>query len=206
MKQLLGLYTIIVLLSSSCETQKNDRKLAEQLNNEAIEQLQKDNVENATKLLNSAIEADNTYAEPHAYLIQIYLKEENYDQALAQTKIVIEKSPEEAENWVLAGILTEKKGYKDEAFSYYKESIKWFQLRLDEQLKEVKKDTTKSDLPLQDEVNIIFSYILLENHDQANKRIEKLEEQFPSNRMIQNLYDFDKAMYLNSLFPNMKTE
>lgn len=206
MKHLLSFCLAALFILSSCNEQKNDRKLAEQLNNEAIEQLQKNNTEAAVKLLNSAIEADQTYAEPHAYLIQINLQEADFDAALNQTKIVIEKSPSEAENWVLAGILTEKKGNKEEALTYYKESIKWFESRLEEQKANNKETESNSNLPLQDEVNIIFSYILLEQHNEANKRIEDLENRFPNNAMIQNLYDFDKEMYLDNLFPEMETE
>lgn len=200
-------YTPLILfailgLSIGCNTQKNDRELAEKLNNEAVEQLQKQNIEEATTLLLSAIEADDTYSDPHAYLIQIHLNEADFDAALAQSEIVIEKAPEEAENWVLAGILTEKKGDKDNAFVYYKESINWFQKRLDEEKLNVEEEN--HDLPLQDEVNIIFSYMLLEEVEQANQLIEELEKEFPDNQMIKSLYNFDKEMYMRDLFPEME--
>lgn len=202
MRNLLLLFTFIYIVIG-CETKKNDRALAEQLNNEAIEQLQKQNFEEATKLLHSAIDADESYAEPHAYLIQIHLNEADFDAALTQSEIVIEKAPEEAENWVLAGILKEKKGEKDVAYTYYKESIKWFTKRLEEQ-KENEEEFENHDLPLQDEVNVIFSYLLLEDNNEANALIEELEVRYPDNAMVENLYDFDKAMYMKDLFPEMK--
>jgi tetratricopeptide (TPR) repeat protein len=194
---------VVAGLLTGCNTQEKDRELAEQLNNEWVEHLQKQNFENATKLFKSSVEADYTYTEPHAYLIQIYLNQADFDAALAESEIVIEKSPEEAENWVLAGILTEKKGNKELAFSYYKESIKWFQKRLEEQ-KENLDPEIDHELPLQDEINIIFSHLLLENEEKSNALIAELEDRFPNNAMIQNLYDFDKAMYLESLFPEME--
>lgn len=199
---------IFILFSFGCEeAKKNDRALAERLNNEAIEQMQKQNFEEASTLLQSAIDADDSYAEPHAYLIQIHLNEADFDAALTQSEIVIEKAPQEAENWVLAGILTEKKGNKEKAFSYYKESIDWFQKRLEEQKENMiaeEEDPETHDLPLQDEVNVIFSYILLEEINKANALIEELEVRYPNNAMIENLYDFDKDMYMNNLFPEME--
>lgn len=201
-------YTLFVILTiatlfTACNTQENNRELAEQLNNEAIDQLQKENFEKAIELLNSAIEADDTYSEPHAYLIQIHLTQADFDAALTESEVVLEKAPEEAENWVLAGILTEKKGNKEKAFSYYEESIKWFQKRLDEE-KENLDENENHELPFQNEVNIIFSYMLLEDEDKSFQLIEDLEERFPDNAMIQNLYDFSKEMYMESLFPEMK--
>ncbi|GGE35874.1 tetratricopeptide repeat protein [Psychroflexus planctonicus] len=203
-------YNIFILLAvvsifTACNTKENDRELAEQLNNEGVDQLQKQNFDEATELLNSAIEADDTYAEPHAHLINIYLNESDFDAALHESEIVIEKAPDEAENWVLAGILTEKKGDKEKAFSYYNESIKWFQKRLDEEKQNID-ETENHDLPLQDEINIIFSYILLEKQNKSNELIEELEVRFPDNAMIKNLYDFDKEMYLDNLFPEMDEE
>lgn len=203
MKYNIFIILAVVSIFTACNTKENDRALAEQLNNEAVDQLQKQNFEKATELLNSSIEADDTYAEPHAYLIQIYLNESKFDAALAESEIVIEKSPEEAENWVLAGILTEKKGNKEKAFSYYEESIKWFEKRLEEEKANLDEDVDH-ELPLQNEINIVFSYMLLEEYNKSNELIEGLEERFPNNAMIQNLYDFDKEMYMDSLFPEME--
>lgn len=200
--------TLFILLAligflSSCETQKNDRELAERLNNEAVEQLQQQDYDKAKELLNAAIDADATYTDPYAYLIQINLNNNNFEEALKHSEVVIKKAPEEAENWVLAGILTEKKGDKKKAFSYYEESIAWFEKRLKEEKAEAN-DFEDHDLPLQNEINIIFSYLLLEEQAKANRLIEDLEKRFPDNAMIQNLYDFDKEMYLSGLFPEME--
>lgn len=200
--------TLFILLAligflSSCETQKNDRELAERLNNEAVEQLQQQDYDKAKELLNAAIDADATYTDPYAYLIQINLNNNNFEKALKHSEVVIKKAPEEAENWVLAGILTEKKGDKKKAFSYYEESIAWFEKRLKEEKAEAN-DFEDHDLPLQNEINIIFSYLLLEEQAEANRLIEDLEKRFPDNAMIQNLYDFDKEMYLSGLFPEME--
>lgn len=199
----LSFYIFLLLVASFTGCQpENDRALAEQLNNEAIEQLQKQNTQEAERLLVSAIQADDTFAEPHAYLIQIHLQNSAFDKALEQCEIVIEKAPEEAENWVLAGILREKKGDQETAFEYYEKSIQWFKKRLEENAKN-DPEPENHDLPMQDEVNIIFSYILLDNHNKANELIEDLEVRYPDNAMIRNLYDFDKQMYLDSLFPEM---
>lgn len=205
MKNNIFIILAVVSIFTACNTEENDRELAEQLNNEGVDQLQKQNFDEATELLNSAIEADDTYAEPHAHLINIYLNESDFDAALHESEIVIEKAPDEADNWVLAGILTEKKGDKEKAFSYYNESIKWFQKRLDEEKQNID-EAENHDLPLQDEINIIFSYLLLEKQNKSNELIEELEVRFPDNAMVQNLYDFDKEMYLDNLFPEMDEE
>ncbi|MGM0636392.1 MAG: tetratricopeptide repeat protein [Bacteroidota bacterium] len=196
------LVSLLVFASLFIACNNYDREKAEEYEQQAVDiAMQGGDLEEAIQLLDKAIEADASWAKPHNLKSTIYMQERDFDKVLEETEMIIEKDDDNGEAYVLSGIIYENRGDKDKAFDYYNKSVKIFEDKLASEGDEEDEMQELEGMPSTEEVNLIFSYILLEDEENANKHIDKLVEQDETNsQMLQQLRSFDKETYFEQMF------
>lgn len=198
-------YLICIFLIIACQNEQQQlesaRAEAEKIHEEGLIKLQAGNMEEALALFNEAIEIDETFEQPHVNKVEVYLNTSEYEKAIKEIDLIIEKSPETAENWVLAGIFKEKQGDKKTAFEYYEKSIVKFQDRIDQKEESNNEDDFENST-MDDEIGILFSYILLEDFERLDDAMISFENKNPDSPLIESLLEFNKEVYMENIFPD----
>lgn len=200
------LLLLISIATIACEEKaERNPELAEQLVNEGIALLQEDDLDAALPKFEEAIIADDSLEDSYAYLIQIYLTKEEYLKAQEYTEKALKVSPNVGENWVLGGIFHDKQGNKDKARSYYLTSVEKFKAIKKSNLESAEEEGFGFDLNgiTAEDINIVFSYILLDDREKVEALVSEMQEKDPNNPMFEQLLSFDREMYLESTFPTM---
>ena len=193
-----------MILFSACSRQENKdihssdsekfNPKAIELNNKAVELMQRFQNDSALILFDKAIEFDKTYYLPHSNKIGILISKKQFDKALYESDMVIKKKPDLAEGWTFAGMLHEKQGDTITAINYYKESIKIF----DERIKNPKK---RNDLAA-NRLNRAFSLILLGQETEGKGEMRKLKAENPNDLMIDGFLKISKQDYMRQMLGN----
>lgn len=202
----LMLFLLVSLAIIACEEKvERNTELAEELVNEGLTLLQENNFDAAIPKFEEAIVADDLLEDSYAYLIQIYLTQEDYLKAQNYTERALKVSPSVGENWVLGGIFHDKQGNAEKARNYYLTSIEKFQALKKVNIELAEEDEFGFDLNgiTAEDINIIFSYILLDERDKVEALVSEMQEKDPDNPMFEQLLSFDREMYLESTFPSM---
>ena len=125
---------IIVLMFSlsGCQFRNQERykPRAIKLHKQAFDLMKETRYDSAMVLLRKALEIDESYYQIHQNIIDIYLDRKEYQNAIDEAEIVIQKKPDLAEGWFFAGILNEYQGNKETARKYYHKSIELFTERI----------------------------------------------------------------------------
>lgn len=203
------LVALLMLTVLACEDEQKQTEAlrieAEKIHDQGLIKLQAGNFEEALNLFDEAIAIDETFEKPHFNKVEVYLNQSDYQKAINEIEIIIDKAPEVAENWVLAGIFEEKKGNKEKAFEYYETSIVKFKERIDRNKnEELTEEFERSEMD--DETAILFSYILLEDFDRLDKAVTKFEDKNPDSPIIEYFLNFNKEVYMDNIFPDFELE
>lgn len=165
-----------------------------ELNDKAMKMFQNSNNDSVLFFLDKAIEIDSSWYLPHQNKIVYYLKQNNIDNALMESELVIEKEPMFAEGWTMAGMLHEATGDSKKAFSYYQKSIEIFDNYI--------QDPEKSEQLAVNRVNRAFSLLLLEKKEEAMNEMIKAKIDFPNEPLFGNmdsLFKITKKDILNQI-------
>lgn len=203
-KLMLLLLFSVSIVSCEKKTEKNP-ELAQELVNEGIALMQEEDFDEAVLKFENAIDADDSLEDSYAYLIQIYLTKEEYLKAQDFTEKALKVSPNVGENWVLGGIFHDKQGNPDKAKQYYLTSIEKFEALKKSTIEAAKEEDFGFDLNgiTAEDINIVFSYILLDEKEKVQTMVSEFQENDPNNPMFEQLLIFDREMYLDSIFVDM---
>lgn len=203
-KLMLLLLFSVSIVSCEKKTEKNP-ELAQELVNEGIALMQEEDFDEAVLKFENAIDADDSLEDSYAYLIQIYLTKEEYLKAQDFTEKALKVSPNVGENWVLGGIFHDKQGNPNKAKQYYLTSIEKFEALKKSTIEAAKEEDFGFDLNgiTAEDINIVFSYILLDEKEKVQTMVSEFQENDPNNPMFEQLLIFDREMYLDSIFVDM---
>ena len=201
------LFLLVGIASLSCEEKvERNSALAEELVNEGLAFARDENYDDAILKFEESIVADDSLEDSYAYLIQIYLTQEEYLKAQEYTEKALKISPNVGENWVLGGIFHDKQGNPDKARTYYLTSIEKFETLKKSNMEAALEDGLGIDPDgiTAEDINIVFSYILLDEKEKVLTMVSEMQDKDPNNPMFEQLLSFDREMYLESTFPNME--
>ena len=188
---------LILILFISCSGQDKKESYnpkAIDLNNKAVQLMQRFENDSALILFDKAIEIDNNYYLPHSNKCGIYIGRKQFDKALQESEMVIKKKPDLAEGWTFAGMLYDKQGDTLTAKKYYKKSIEIFDDRI--------KNPEKKDQLTANRLNSAFSLILLGQEAKGKDELRKLKVENPDNLMIDEFLKISKQDYIRQIFDN----
>lgn len=193
MKSNITIYLILTLCISCSKQAKKEsyNPKAIELNNKAVELMQRSQNDSALILFDKAIELDETYYLPHSNKIGIFIVKNQFDKALHESEMAIMKKPDLAEGWVYAGILHERQGDSMTAISYYKKSIEIF----NERIKNPKK---KEDI-IPNKLNRALSLILLGQEIEGKEEMRKLKAENPEDLLIDEFIKINKQDYIRQI-------
>lgn len=184
-----------VLKSCKGQDKKPDyNPKAIELNNQAVQLMQRMDYDSALILFYKAIEIDKNYYLPYSNITGIYLSRKQFDRALQTSDKVVEMKPDLAEGWTFAGMLYDRQGDSLTAVKYYKKSIEIFDDRINNPGK--KKDLYANRL------NRSVSLILLGQESEGKNELRKLKAENPDDLMIDEFLKISKQDYIRQLIDN----
>jgi len=184
-----------IFVSCTSQTEKADyNPKAIELNNKAGEYYQIGKYDSALIFYDQAIELDKDYYLPHSNKVNIYLFRKDYENALNESELVIEKKPDLAEGWTFTGMMYDFLGDTINAKLYYKQSIEIFNHRISNPDK--KKDLESNRL------NRAFSLILIGKEKEGKEKFKKLKSEYPDNIMIDKFLKLNKQDYIRQVIGN----
>ena len=167
-----------------------------ELNEKAVDQMQRGNNDSALILFDKAIAIDETYYIPHSNKVSIYITRKEFDKALSEMEIVIKKKPDLAEGWTFTGILNEGLGDTLGAKKYYKKSVEIFDKRIF--------NPEKKDDIIANRLNRAVSLILLGKEKDGKEELKKLKTENPDNNVFDEFLKRNKKEYINEIFKNAR--
>ncbi len=188
---------IFITILQSCKGQEKKpdyNPKAIELNNKAVQLMQRMDYDSALIYFNKAIEIDKSYYVPYSNMTGIYLNKKQFDKALQVSDKVIEIKPDLAEGWSFAGMLYDSQGDSLTANKYYRKSIEIFDDRIKNP--EKKKDLTANRL------NRAFSLILLGHEKEGKDEMRKLKSENPDDLMIVEFLKLNKEDYIRQMIGN----
>ncbi len=189
---ILTIFLIFSCKSQSDRTEYNPKAI--ELNNKGGEFFQKGEYDSALIYYDQAIELDKNYYLPHSNKVNIYLSRKDYENALHESGLVIEKKPDLAEGWTFAGMLYDFLGDTIKAKAYYEKSIEIFDQRISNPDK-------KNDLE-SNRFNRAFSLILIGKEKEGKEELKKLKSENPDNIMIDEFLKINKQDYIRQIIGN----
>lgn len=127
------IFILIWILFDSCSGRDKIgiyNRIAIELNDKAVYQIQIGNNDSALILFDKSIAIDETYYIPHSNKAGIYISKKEFGKALSEMEMVIKKKPDLAEGWTFAGMLHEGLGDTLIAKNYFKKSVELFDERI----------------------------------------------------------------------------
>lgn len=197
---MLKIFTLsaILLLIISCSEQKKhasqgpyDPKAVE-LNNRAVKLINQYKNDSALILLDKAIAIDESYYVPHSNKVTVYVSQADYKNALRESELAIEKRPDLAEGWTMAGLLNEKLGDSIKANQYYQKSIDLFEARIN--------DPQKKDQIMANKLSKALSLILHGKEQEGKDELTRLKKENPDNFMIDQFLKINRKEFISKFF------
>jgi tetratricopeptide (TPR) repeat protein len=184
-------------LISCSEQKKHDSQgpynpKAIELNNRAVKLINQYKNDSALLLLDKAIDIDESYYMPHSNKVNIYVSQADYKKALRESELAIEKRPDLAEGWTMAGLLNEKLGDTLKAQQYYQKSIDLFEARIN--------DPKKKDQMVANKLSRALSLILVGKEEEGKEELNKLKQENPDNFMIDQFLKINRKDFINKFF------
>jgi tetratricopeptide (TPR) repeat protein len=129
---------------------------------------------------------------PHSNKVNIYVSQADYKKALRESELAIEKRPDLAEGWTMAGLLNEKLGDTLKAQQYYQKSIDLFEARIN--------DPKKKDQMVANKLSRALSLILVGKEEEGKEELNKLKQENPDNFMIDQFLKINRKDFINKFF------
>jgi len=189
---------MLAVLIISCSEQKKKSSFdpydpkAIELNNKAVRLMHQNKNDSAILVFDQAIEADKTYYMPHSNKVTIYVGQREYQKALQESELSIEKRPDLAEGWTMTGMLHEKLGDSITAAKYYQKSIDLFDERIS--------DPKMKEKIVPNEMSKALSLILLGKEKEGKDILTKLKEDNPKNLVIEEFLKINRKEFINQYF------
>ncbi|MFA6463323.1 MAG: hypothetical protein WCT51_04780 [Candidatus Shapirobacteria bacterium] len=193
MKRIITL-SLIAIVAISCigqEKKENYNSKAIEMNNKAVELMQKLKNDSALILFDKAIELDRTYYLPHANKVGIYINRNDFDKALLECEKSLDLKPDYAEGWALTGMLYDVKGENKKALEYYQKSIDLFDTKISDP---DKKNNIKSN-----RLNRAMSLVLIGQEKEGKQELSQLKSEYPDMKIIDEFLKWSKKDYLNQV-------
>lgn len=191
-KQLLnGILIVCVLQSCVGQDKPKYKKAAIEMNTEAGKYRMDFKADSALVLYDKAIELDETYYFPHVNKATIYLENKQFNKAIFELEIALEKKPDLAESWTALGALYDYKGQSEKANTSYKKSIDIFSKRIE--------NSANSKLKFANQLNRALSYILMGQGELGKIELRLLKKEDPNNLMVDTLLASTKKDIINLL-------
>jgi len=191
-KKLICLLFFFALLYVSCTNSPviDNSKLAGELINQAV-MIMNEFPDSALILLDKAIALDKNCQAAFNSKAVIYCSKGEYEKAIEMVKRLLELNPGLAEGVVMLGMLYDYTNQPGKAMEQYQEAIDLFDKRL------VANKDVKSN-----RMNRAHALLLSGNEIEGNEEIRDLLMTDSENTLLQEMMDFDKRKYLNSIFSN----
>lgn len=187
----LSLISIVAISCIAQEKKENYNLKAVEMNNKAVELMQKFKNDSALILFDKAIELDKTYYLPHASKVGIYLNRNDLNKALSECETSLDLKPDYAEGWVLAGMLYDLKGETKNALKYYQKSIDMYNTKISDPNK---KNNIKSN-----RLNRAMLLVLIGQEKEGKQELSQLKSEYPDMKIIDEFLKLSKKDYLNQL-------
>lgn len=189
--------SLIVLVMISCAGKKKspggtyDAKAIE-LNNKAVKLMREYKNDSALILFDEAIETDESYYMPHTNKASIYIGQREYKRGLNEFELALEKKPDLAEGWTMAGMLSEKLGDSVKAVKYYQKSVEMFNKRI--------ADPTQKDKLVPNRLSRALALILMGNEKEGRDELNKLKAEKPNDFIIDEFSKINKKDFIDKFF------
>ena len=196
MKRLM-IVSLVVLLMASCSEKKINKSgkfdpEAIALNNRAVKMIREYKNDSALIILDKAIKADETYYMPHSNKVTVYVNKADYKNALKESLLAVEKKPDLAEGWSMAGMLSDKVGDTIKSKEYYQKSVELFD-------KLISDPQQKAKL-VRNRLNRALSMILMGKEEEGRKEMIKLKEENPNDLAVDEFSKVDRKEFINKFF------
>jgi tetratricopeptide (TPR) repeat protein len=129
---------------------------------------------------------------PHSNKVTVYVSQADYKKALHESELAIEKRPDLAEGWTMAGLLNEKLGDTIKASQYYQKSIDLFEARIN--------DPQKKDQIMANKLSKALSMILIGKEQEGKDELNKLKKENPDNFMIDQFLKINRKEFISKFF------
>lgn len=190
----LVVYTLTFSFLVACSGGDKKREYhpqAIELNDQAVELMQRHEYDSAVMLLDQAIALDANYELPHSNKLGIYIRNQRWDKALEESEQYVQKKPDAAEGCTMAGMLHESLGDTATAKQYYTKSIALFDERIN--------NPEKKDQIRENKLNRAFSFLLLGQEAKAKEEMEKLKAAFPDDQIIEEFLRMNKEDFMKQM-------
>lgn len=124
---------LIFVISMSCKSVDKKTEidqLAISFNDQAVKQMQAQNLDSALVMIDKALSVDSCYVVGLANKVGIYIGLRDYKNALIVADKTLQVDPNYAEGYAGAGLLCEILGDTIKAFDYYKRGIDCYERRI----------------------------------------------------------------------------
>ncbi len=190
MNRLFAFTLLIISIFCGCSAPKKEEKFnpdAIDLNNQAFQLMLKDKYDSALLLLDQAIRLDSHYHLPHSNKASIFIRQKQWEKALEESEMIIEKNPESPTAWTFAGMMHENLGDTLKAKEHYRKSIELFDAAIDNASD---KEQLKSH-----RLNRAFSLVLFGKEKEGKVAFEELKAEYPNDRIVEEISKMDKEEF-----------
>jgi len=190
-------FCLIILLMISCSEKRQNKSgafdpKAIALNKRAVKMISESKFDSAFILLDEAIKIDETYSVPHSNKATIYVNQINYRMALKENLLAVEKKPDLAEGWFMAGMLSDKTGDTIKSRDYYQRSIDLFEKKIADPEQKGKLMTFR--------LNRALALILLGKEAEGREEMRKLKEENPTDFVVNEFSKIEKKDFVSKFF------
>lgn len=187
--------TLLAIISSCSENCSKDsfNEEAIRLNNKGLKFHLMTQFDSAIVYYNQAIEVDPCYYLPHSNLAGVYNAKKDYDNALKQVNIAVEKKPDLSEGWMLSGMLHSLKGQTEKANNSYQKSINLYEGKLNSL------DSSSRNMANEVKFNLAIVCILSGKDSIGRKHLVDLAKENPNSGKYKKALKYDKDDWLESI-------
>lgn len=134
-----------------------------------------------------ATEVDSCYPQSYASLFSAYVAIEEFEKALQNLKIIIDKTPENGRSWMVYGMLNELTENKKQAQISYEKSIKFYEKKMKSSIRTFELNDLK--------FNIAILYILSDRKSEGKAMIRRLAKNNPDNKKYNDAIEYDESKW-----------
>ncbi len=193
----LTIFSLAILALASCAEKKQHTPgvydpEAVKLNNRGVRLMEQYKNDSALIFFDKAIDTDETYYLPHSNKVNLYMSQRDYKMAMKESELAVEKKPDLAEGWTMAGMLRDKLGDSITANKYYQKSIELFEKRI--------ADSTQREKIVPNRIFYAISLILSGKKEEGKEELLKLKEEKPNSQMIEELQNINRKDFIDKFF------
>lgn len=186
------LFAFISACSEDCSRDSFNEE-AIRLNNKGLKFHLMTQFDSAIVYYNQAIEVDPCYYLPHSNLAGVYNAKKDYDNALKQVNLAVEKKPDLSEGWMLSGMLHSLNGHSEKADNSYQKSINLYEQKL------ISLASSSLNDANQVKFNLAIVYILSGKESIGRDHLLDLAKENPNSAKYKKAIKYDKDDWMESI-------